>query len=82
MIFSKNMIFLPHVVLSTLHVPEHETKGRQNGYFGFSFGDYRIYVTNHEPTTREKECQERGERENQPPWPSSTRIMIMIKYGE
>ena len=50
--FSKNVIFsifchrifLPHVVLGTLHVPEHGTKGRQNGYFWFSFGDYRIYV--------------------------------------
>ena len=55
MIFSKNMIyskfchgiFLPHVVLGTLHVPEHGTKGRQNGYFLFSFGDYRIYVYQH-----------------------------------
>ena len=48
MIFSKfcHGIFLPHVVLGTLHAPEHGTKGRQNGYFGFSYGDYRIYVEN------------------------------------
>jgi len=39
------------------------------------------YSTNQPCANRNVKKEER-ERENQPPWPSSTRIMIMIKDGE